>query len=94
MLAVDASIAPRASALIESLSGKKLEKGSALKALNGKEKAEAVADVMIGSCKIYLTEYTRNFRVRNKYLCAAQFYHFGKVWRQILTKMPCAFTCS
>jgi len=80
VLAVDASIAPRARALIESLSGKKPGKASVLKALNGNEKGEEAADVMIESCRFYLTEYTRNIRARNKNLCAAQYYHFGNDW--------------
>jgi hypothetical protein len=79
VLAVEASIAPRASALIESLSGKKPENASGLNALKGKEKGEEVAAVMISSYRFNLTEYTRYIRERNKKLCAAQNYNFGKV---------------
>ena len=72
VLAVEASIAPRASDPMESLSGKKLAKGAVLNVANGKVNGEVEAEVMIESQKCYVTEYTRSFRDCNKILCSAQ----------------------
>ena len=71
VLAVEASIAPRVSEPMESVSGKKLEKASLLNALNGNVKGEAAA-VMIFIHLGYLAEYTRQLSDCNNKLCTAQ----------------------